>query len=86
MRNRFFINQILFLFLLIFCFLISFPVISEETKIDLNDYYKYPLSIGLEYQSLSPFEDYGKDFNVYEMANRGLSCITTCSPGRDDAI
>jgi hypothetical protein len=41
---------------------------SQETQIDYNSYYRFPISIGVEYQSLSPFADYGSNFNIYEIA------------------
>jgi hypothetical protein len=39
--------------------------LSAQEKTDYNDIYKYPLSIGVSYQSLSPFGDYMTDFTSY---------------------
>ncbi len=41
---------------------------SQDKSIDYNTYYRYPISVGVEYQSLTPFADYGGDYNIYELA------------------
>ena len=38
---------------------------AQAPVIDYNDLYKYNLSVGFEYQNLSPFSDYGTDFNSF---------------------
>lgn len=37
---------------------------------DFNRYYQFPASMGIEYQSLSPFGEYGADFNVLEVTGQ----------------
>ena len=44
---------------------VALPVFSQNTSTDLNAYYRFPWSMGFEYQTLSPFGTYGKDFNVF---------------------
>ncbi len=36
-----------------------------QENINYNEYYRYPFSIGVSYQNLSPFGDYGTDYNSY---------------------
>ena len=33
-----------------------------------NDFYRFPLSIGLEYQSLTPLQSYDADYTVFDVA------------------
>jgi tetratricopeptide (TPR) repeat protein len=40
---------------------------AQEARQDLNRYYRFPLSVGLEFQSLSPFAAYGRDFSAYSL-------------------
>lgn len=53
--------------LLLFILTASSVTAEENAKINYNQYYQFPFSIGVSYQSLSPFSDYGSDFNVYEV-------------------
>ena len=39
-----------------------------DDKTDYNSYYRYPFSMAAEYQVMTPFSDYGSDFNVFEAA------------------
>ena len=41
---------------------------AQEPTGDLNDYYRFPFSVGIEYQNLSPFAAYGSGFNVFELS------------------
>lgn len=41
---------------------------GQERKIDLDEYYRFPLSLGTDFQQLSPFNDYSADFNATELA------------------
>jgi hypothetical protein len=43
------------------CAVLSFAL----DDVDLNQYYKFPFSVGVAYQNLNPFGDYGTDFNSY---------------------
>jgi hypothetical protein len=40
---------------------------AQEARQDLNRYYRFPLSVGVEFQSLSPFAGYGRDFSAYSL-------------------
>jgi len=59
--NKVYVTFYFFLFLLSFLF-------TQNTSINYNDYYRFPLSIGVEYQSLSPFSDYASDFNIFDIS------------------
>jgi len=59
--------------LLLLFILLPFNSYSQEKsvngeKLDYNVYYRFPLSVGFEYQSLSPFRDYGGVFNIYDLS------------------
>ena len=54
--------------ILFFTPLFAIQAFSQESSINYNQYYRYPFSIGIEYQNLSSFKDYGNDFNIYEIA------------------
>lgn len=41
---------------------------SQSSSVDYNDYYKFPLSLGIEYQNLSPFADYGSIYNIFDLS------------------
>jgi hypothetical protein len=41
---------------------------AQEAKLDLNGYYRYPLSLGAQYQSLTPFGDYHSSFDLYDIS------------------
>lgn len=41
---------------------------SQEPPDDLNNYYRFPFSIGLEFQNYSPFAEYGSQFNIFEFS------------------
>jgi len=44
-----------------FCF-------SQSSSINYNDYYRFPLSLGIEYQNLSPFADYATTYNIFDLS------------------
>jgi hypothetical protein len=46
---------------------VSGPAFGQET-LDYNTYYRFPVSLGVEYQSLSPFADYGGTFNLFDIS------------------
>lgn len=52
---------LLILFISEFCF-------AQNTSVDYNDYYRFPLSIGIEYQNLSPFADYASGYNIFDLS------------------
>ncbi len=49
-------------------FYITTFLFSQETELDLDHYYKFPLALGLEYQSLSLLNEYKNKFNVYDIS------------------
>ena len=60
------------------CLLVLSPTLrAQERSVDYNEYYRFPLSIGIEYQSLSPFADYKKNYSIFEVATNVLIPIPT---------
>jgi tetratricopeptide (TPR) repeat protein len=55
-------------------FALSFAAHAQERKPDLDEYYRFPASIGVDFQQLSPFNDYSTDFNATELA------VSACAP------
>jgi len=51
----------------LFC-LSATPSFAQPEGADPNVYYRFPLSVGFEYQSLSPFAEYGSSFNIFELS------------------
>src|SRR4030042_3061158 len=47
---------------------LSRPASAQEQKIDSNDRYRYPLSIGVEYQTLTPPPTYNGDYTIFEIS------------------
>jgi tetratricopeptide (TPR) repeat protein len=41
---------------------------SQAKEIDSNTYYRFPFSVGVEYQTVSPFTEYGGGFNIYDLS------------------
>jgi len=41
---------------------------AEGPEVDFNQRYRFPLSLGVEYQSLSPFAAYGAQYNIFDLA------------------
>ena len=37
----------------------------SQQNLNLNEYYRFPFSVGFSYQNLSPFGDYGTDYTSY---------------------
>jgi tetratricopeptide (TPR) repeat protein len=62
--SRFFSFSLLVVFLI---FVSIFALMAEE-KTDYNQFYKFPLSLGVEYVGLSPFGDYGFDATLTEIS------------------
>ncbi|NOY09232.1 MAG: tetratricopeptide repeat protein [Spirochaetes bacterium] len=59
-------NRVMTFFL---CLLVLTATLRAQGRsIDYNKYYRFPLSIGVEYQNLSPFAEYKKDYNIFELA------------------
>ena len=43
-------------------------VFAQGKEIDYNTYYQFPLSLGVEYQSISPFAPYGSTFGISDLS------------------
>ena len=41
---------------------------AQGVGVDFNQRYRFPLSFGVEYQSLSPFAAYGAQYNIFDLA------------------
>ena len=41
---------------------------AQDSKADLDEYYRFPVSLGVEMEKLTPFNDYSADFNATEIA------------------
>lgn len=63
-------NRIVIAFLCLL--MVNLPLGAQQRSVDYNQYYRFPLSIGVEYQSLSPFAEYKKDYNIFEVASNIL--------------
>jgi hypothetical protein len=51
------------------CFLFTAALASpQSTALNYNTYYRFPLSLGVEYQSLSPFAVYGSQYNIFDLS------------------
>jgi len=48
-----------------FCFIYSF---AQKVNLNYNEYYRFPLSVGIEYQSLSPFSDYASTYSIFDLS------------------
>jgi hypothetical protein len=46
----------------------SFSLYSQTPERDFNSYYRFPLSVGVEFESYSPFGEYGSNFNIFEIS------------------
>ena len=42
--------------------------LSAQDDLNLNQYYRFPVSVGVEYQNYSPFAQYGSLYNIFELA------------------
>jgi len=60
-----FVTVLLACSLILFC---SAQGYGQDTQINYNTYYRYPFSVGLQYQSLTPFADYGSNFNIFDLS------------------
>ncbi len=40
----------------------------QESALNYNTYYQFPFSIGVEYETLSPFADYGSSYNIFDLS------------------
>jgi tetratricopeptide (TPR) repeat protein len=54
---------------LAFCFLFAAAIsFALGNELNFNTYYRFPLSLGVEYQSLSPFAAYGSQYNIFDLS------------------
>jgi hypothetical protein len=57
--------------IILWCILLVLPlrsVIARGEDVNYNYYYRFPLSIGLEYQTLTPLGSYNTDYNIFEVS------------------
>lgn len=54
--------------LIIIYLMITVSVFPQSNSVDYNDYYRFPFSVGVEYQSLSPFADYASMYNIFDLS------------------
>jgi tetratricopeptide (TPR) repeat protein len=59
------------------CFSGSAFAQAQESGIDLNSYYRFPLSIGFEYQSLTPLSSLNVPYSIFDAAGK----VTMPIPG-----
>ncbi len=50
-----------------FFLLVFTGVAGAQEKTNLNRYYRFPLSVGVEYQGYTPFGQYGSQYNIFEL-------------------
>lgn len=62
-------KRLSFVCLVLFLFAGGSALLADQARTDYNDYYRYPFSMGAFYQGLTPFGEYGSDFNVYEVGS-----------------
>ena len=54
--------------LLFFLCLIAAAAFPQEQRLNYNDRYRFPLSIGVEYQTLTPLRTYNGDYTIFEIS------------------
>jgi tetratricopeptide (TPR) repeat protein len=53
----------------VLCFMLAATTASSQgNDLNYNTYYRFPLSLGVEYQSLSPFDAYGSQYNIFDLS------------------
>jgi len=68
---HFFISRFGKFRIILWCILIVLPLSSVTARgedMNYNYYYRFPLSIGLEYQTLTPLGSYNTDYNIFEVS------------------
>ncbi len=51
------------------CFLFAAAqALPQGKELNYNTYYRFPLSLGVEYQNLSPFGAYGAQYNIFDLS------------------
>jgi tetratricopeptide (TPR) repeat protein len=51
------------------CLAAALPAFSQSPSLDYNDYYRFPVSLGVEYQALTPLQDYDGDYTVFDVSS-----------------
>jgi tetratricopeptide (TPR) repeat protein len=41
---------------------------AQDAEVNLNNYYKFPISVGLQYHSLTPLKSFNNDYNIFELS------------------
>ncbi len=55
----------------------------QAAAADYNDYYRFPASVGVEYQGLTPLQSYDADYNIFDVSaavRRPLPRMTVLQP------
>ena len=53
----------------LFFLIITVPLLwGQENDTNFNDYYQFPFSLGVEYQSMQPLNSYDEDYNIFDIA------------------
>ena len=50
------------------CLFSAVLAFSQASAPDYDTYYRFPLSLGVEYQNLSPFGAYGANYNIFDLS------------------
>ncbi len=51
------------------CFLLSAAQVHPQGReLNYDTYYRFPISLGVEYQNLSPFAAYGTQYNIFDIS------------------
>lgn len=53
--------------LLLLLLIIQVSINADGERLNYNKYYSYPFSVGVEYQTLTSFYDYGQNFFIHEV-------------------
>jgi len=57
------------IFLALTISLIALPELAAQMDgLDLNDYYRFPLSLGLQYKAMTPLEEYRSDYDLLDLS------------------
>ena len=68
MKHAIYPSRIVIVLLGLFLLLTATPSFSQDASQNLNTYYQFPLSVGIEYQNYSPFAEYGSTYNIFELS------------------
>ncbi len=55
-------------FSIILVFAVALAVSAQGTTLDLNEYYRFPLSLGIQYKVVTPLSDYRADYDLFDLS------------------